>query len=188
MLILLKEKRDSKWRHYIFTKKGVIYTASGDTLLIFTPHNNEPPSSAFMTLDTRNGHLVLDADDTTGESAIFKGILPRNYAGGGITVYVHASATSATTGTIGWLIAFERVSDSQQDIDADGFAADQTITAGTVPATSGYVDILSVAVADGANIDSIAAGEGFRLKITRDVANDTAVGDAEVWAIELKET
>lgn len=162
--------------------------ASGDSLLIFTPQQNEPPTTNYATLDTRNSHPVLDFDTTTGESAVFKGIVPRNYAGGGITVYVHASLTSATSGTLGWLVAFERVSDSQQDIDADGFAGNQTITAATVPGTSGNVSILNVAVTNGANMDSIAVGEGFRLKITRDVANDTAAGDAELWAVELKET
>lgn len=130
----------------------------------------------------------MDFDTTTGETAFFSAVLPRNYASGGITVYVHYAATSATSGTIGWLIAFERIGDGSQDIDADGFASDQTITAVTVPATSGNVDIVNVAITDGANIDSIAVGEGFRLRITRDVANDTATDDAELVAIELKET
>jgi hypothetical protein len=162
--------------------------ATGNTLLIFTPLQNEPPSSNYATLDTRNLHPVLDFDDTTQETAIFRGVVPRHYAGGGITVYVHFAATSATTGTIGWDVSFERVSDSQQDIDSDGFATAQTITAGTVPGTSGHVDILNVAVTDGANMDSIAVGEAFRLRIRRDVANDTATGDAELFAVELKET
>lgn len=162
--------------------------ASGDTLLVFTPQQAEFPAANYATFDTRNNHLVLDYDATTGETAYFRGVLPRHYAGGGITVYVHAALTSATTGTLGWLIAFERVSDSQQDIDSDGFAADQTITAATVPGTSGHVSILNVAVSNGANMDSIAVGEGFRLRVTRDVANDTATGDAELWAVELKET
>ena len=162
--------------------------ASGNTLLIWTPLDNEAPTANFATLDTRNAHPVLDFDDTTGETAIFFGILPRSYAGGGITVYVHHAATSAITGTIGWLIAFERIGDGQQDIDSDGFAANQTITAATVPGTSGNVDIVNVAVTDGANMDSIAVGEGFRLRVTRDVANDNAVGDAELVCVELKET
>ena len=162
--------------------------ASGDSLLTFKPYDNEPPAATFATLDTRNGHPVLDFDTTTGESAVFSAVLPRNYAGGGITVYVHYSATSAVTGTIGWLIAFERIGDGSQDIDADGFAADNTLTAATGPATSGNVDIINVAVTDGANIDSIAVGEGFRLRVTRDVANDTAAGDAELIAVEIKET
>lgn len=162
--------------------------ATGNTLCVFTPLQNEPAATNMATIDTRNGHFVLDFDDTTGETAFFKGVLPRHYAAGGITVYVHASLTSAVTGTLGWLVAFERVSDSIQDIDADGFAADTTITAATVPGTSGHVSILNAAMANGAAIDSIAVGEGFRLRITRNVAGDSAVGDAELWAVELKET
>lgn len=162
--------------------------ASGNTLLVFLPQQNEPPSSNAATPDTRNGHYVLDFDTTTGESAIFKGVMPRHYGGGGVTIYVHYSMTSATSGTCGWLTAFERVSDSQQDIDSDGFASANTLTAVTVPGTSGHVDISNVAHTDGAQMDSVAVGEGFRLKITRDVANDNASGDAELWAIEIKET
>ena len=162
--------------------------ASGDTLCTFFPADNEPTTSNYATFDTRNNHLVLDFDTTTGETAFFTGLLPRNYAAGGITVYVHHAASTATSGTIGWLIAFERIGNAQQDLDADGFAGDQTVTAATVPATSGNVNITNVAITDGANIDSIAVGEVFRLRITRDVANDTAAGDAELVAIELKET
>ena len=163
--------------------------AAGDTLLIWTPLANEPPAANFATLDTRNSHPVLDFDTTTGGSAVFRGVMPRHYAGTtGVTVYVHYAMTSATSGTCGWLLAFERVSDSQQDIDSDGFASNQTLTAVTVPGTSGHVDISNVAITNGANMDSVAVGEGFRLKITRDVANDSATGDAELWIIEMKET
>lgn len=162
--------------------------ASGNTLLVFTPANNEPPATNYATLDTRNGHPCLDFDTTTQEAAIFTGILPRNYAGGGITVYIHYSMTSAITGTCGWDVAFERIGDAQQDIDTDGFAAAQTVTAVTVDGTSGNVDIVNVAVTNGANMDSIAVGESFRLRVRRDVVNDTAAGDAELLAVELKET
>ena len=162
--------------------------ASGDTLLIFTALHNSPPASNPATFDVRNGTPVLDFDATTQEIAIFLGVLPRNYAGGGITVYPHWAATSATTGTIGWDVSFERIGDSQQDIDSDGFATAQTVTATTVPGTSGHVDITNVAVTTGANIDSIAVGEAFRLRVRRDVASDDAAGDAELLAVEMKET
>lgn len=162
--------------------------ASGNTLLIFRPGDNEPPATNYATLDLRNGHPTLDFDTTTQETAIFTGILPRNYAGGGITIYAHWSATSATTGTVGWDVAFERIGNGSQNLDTDGFATAQTVTAATVPATSGLVAITNVAVTSGANIASIAVGEAFRLRVRRDVATDTATGDAELLAVELKET
>jgi hypothetical protein len=162
--------------------------ATGNTLLVWRAADNEPPAANYATLDTRNGHLVLDFDDTTQETAIFTGVLPRHYAAGGITVYLHWAATSATTGTVGWDVSFERIGAGSQDLDADGFAGAQTVTAATVDATSGNVKITNVAVTNGANLDSIAVGEAFRVRIRRDVANDTATGDAELLAVELKET
>lgn len=162
--------------------------ASGNTLLTFVAEEGRPPASGGATFDVRNNIACWDFDDTTGETVVFTGVLPRNYAGGGITVYLHWAATTATSGTGGWLVAFERIGDAQQDIDSNGFAADQTVTAATVPTTSGHVKITNVAVSDGANMDSITVGELFRLRVTRDVANDTAVGDLELYAVELKET
>ena len=162
--------------------------ASGDTLLIFAPHDDEPPASNFATLDLRNGHPALDFDDTVNESAVFSGVMPRNYGGGGLTVYIHFSMTSATSGDVDWDVAFERIGDQQQDLDADGFAGVNAVDNTTVPATSGLVDIVNVTFTDGADMDSIAVGEKFRIKVTRDAASDTATGDAELAAIEIKET
>lgn len=162
--------------------------ASGDTLLIFTPLGNEPPASNGATLDTRNGHPVLDFDDTTNESAVFSAVMPQHYAAGGVTGYVHHSMSSATSGDVDWDISFERIGDQQLDVDADSFAAVQSVDNTTVPGTSGNVDVVSIAFTDGAQMDSVAAGELFRIKITRDAASDTATGDAELHALELRET
>jgi len=162
--------------------------ASGDTLLVFTPQANQPPASNYATLDTRNNHLVLDFDDTTNESAVFSGVLPRTYASGGLTVYIHYSMTSAISGDIDWQVAFERIGDQVLDIDADSFATAQSVINTIVPATSGLVDIVNIAFTDGAQIDSLAVGESFRLKLTRDAVSDTAVGDAELVSVEIKET
>lgn len=162
--------------------------ASGDTLCIFMPYDNEPPSANYATLDVRNYHPCLDFDATTNESAVFSGIMPRNYAGGGVTVYLHYAMSSATTNTVDWDVAFERVGDQQLDIDGDSFADVNSVDDTTVPGTSGLVDIVSVAFTDGADMDSVAVGELFRLKVTRDAANDDAAGDAELVTVELKET
>lgn len=162
--------------------------ASGDTLVIFHPLQNEPPSSNPATVDQRNLHFVLDFDASTNETAIFSGVMPQHYGGGGVTVYIHYAMSSATSGDVDWDVAFERIGDQQQDIDSDSFAAVNSVDNTTVPGTSGLVDVVSVAFTDGADMDSVAAGEAFRLEVIRDAASDTASGDAELVAVEIRET
>ncbi|MEK9207067.1 MAG: hypothetical protein AAB922_01195 [Patescibacteria group bacterium] len=163
--------------------------ASTNTLIIWRAQDGRPPSANGATFDLRNVHPVLDFDDATDESVDFEGVLPRNYAGGGVTVYIHY-CDEAIAGVLLWQAAFERIGDGSQDIDADGFAATQSSASLTVPATSGNVDIASIAFTDGAQIDSIAVGEAFRLRINRDANNilDTLVGDANLLFVELQET
>lgn len=162
--------------------------ASGNTLAIFTPLHNEPPSANYATLDTRNGHPVLDFDASTNETAIFTGVMPQNYAGGGVTVYLHYAMSSAVSGDIDWDVAFELIGDADQDIDSDGFAAVNSVDNTTVPGTSGHVDVVSIVFTDGADMDSVLAGDAFRISVTRDAASDTAAGDAELVAVEIRET
>lgn len=160
--------------------------ASGDTILEFRPQDNEPPASNYAKITVVNGHPVLAFNDTTAQAAVFSAALPRNYAGGGLTCYVTHCADTATTGTIGWTIEFE--TSSGQVLGTDGFASAQTVTAATVAGVARTPTITNVAVSNGANMDSIAVGLSFRLRLTRDVANDTAVGDALFMVLELKET
>lgn len=164
--------------------------ASGNTLAIWTAVSNEPPASAFATLDTRNGHPILDFDATTDEEAVFRGVMPQNYGGGGITLKIHFMATSATSGNGVWQAAFERV--AGQDADSDGFAAFQASGQVAVNATSGIESIGTITFTNGAQMDSVVAGDEFRLKIRRDAdsttATDDAAGDLELKSLEIRET
>ena len=155
--------------------------------LQWTAMDNHPPASNYATLDTRNAHPVLDFDTSTQEAAIFAGALPPDYAGGGVTISLYCALTTATSGTVGWDVAFERIDASSLDLDADSFGTATTVTAATVPGTSGQVLKMSVNVSDGADMDSLVAGEAFRLRIRRDVANDTAAGDAELLRVLMVE-
>lgn len=155
--------------------------------LEWSPVHNEPPSANYATLDTRNNRPVLDFDSATQETAIFTGILPSDYAGGGVSVSIFCALSTATSGTVGWDVSFERTQASTDDIDSDSFAAAQTVTAVAVPGTSGQVLKMTVNVAEGAAMDNLAAGELFRIRIRRDVANDTAAGDAELLRVGLVE-
>lgn len=165
--------------------------ATGNTLLVFGPNDNEPPSSAYATLDTRNLHPTLDFDGATDEEAVFTAVLPAHYAGGGLTILSFWAFTSATTGSLRVQTGIERIDASSLDIDADSFAAFNS-AGGTAPGTSGQVIAVTTTHASGAEMDSLAAGEMFRLKIRRDAdgtsGTDDIATDAELIAVHVKET
>lgn len=163
--------------------------ASGDTLARYGPLHNEPTASNAATFGTRNQHPILAHDDTTNEYCMFSDVMPQNYAGTtGVTVYIHYAMATAVADTVDWDAAFELIGDQDQDIDADGFAAVNSVDNTTVPGQAGLVDIVSIAFTDGADMDSIDAGDGFRIKINRDAASDDATGDAQILFVEIRET
>ncbi len=166
----------------------VVFNSRIKTLTTFRPQQAESPASNFATFDTRNSHPVLDFDATTNECTNFTFIMPQAYSGGGVTVYIHYAMTSATSGDVDWNAAFERIGDQQQDMDADSFATAQSVIDTTVPATSGNVDVVSIAFTDGAQMDSCAVGESCRIQLCRGAAADTATGDAELVMMEMRES
>jgi hypothetical protein len=163
--------------------------ASGDTLCVFTPYAAEFPAATFPQLYLRNRHPVLGFNAAADEYCMFTGILPRNYAGGGVTVYLHITDANDTTVAHAsyWDVSFEAM--VAQDIDADGFAAVQS-SHGHPNGTSGIPVIVTITFTNGAQMDSVAAGGLFRVKVNRDANNgsDDWANDAELIAVEIKET
>lgn len=161
---------------------------ANDTLIVFTAANGVPPSSDLATIDTRNNHIVLDFDDTTSESIFFEGVLPNQYRGGGLEVIIAWMASTAVTGDVVWQASIERHEDDAVDLDSDSFAAANEATGATASA-SGEVQYTTITFNDGADMDSLAAGESFRLKIARDPddGSDDMVGDAELLRVEIRE-
>jgi len=91
-------------------------------------------------------------------------------------------ATSATTGNCRWGVQFE---DMNTDEDADSF--DTATEAHS--ATNGTAGIPTTTTITCTTIDSLVAGDFFRIKIYRDVSdttNDTMTGDAELIAVEIR--
>ena len=161
--------------------------ASNDTLCMFNALANMPPAANFATLDVRNTIPVLEFDKAAAaEYAVFIGVLPRHYAGGGITVQLTwMGDTGLTSGDVVWQTAFERMN---ADEDADAFVSAKTAT-GTANGTSGIVTNTDIAHSN-AEIGGLLVGEPFRLQIARLGSNgsDTMDGDAQLVAVELRET
>jgi hypothetical protein len=157
--------------------------------IFFTAPANEPPASSYATLDTRNSHPVLDFDAAADERAVFRAVLPSVYSGGGLNVKLIWAATSATAGNVIWRVVIERLNAGAVDLDADSWGPNVNGSAAATDSVSGETTETTIAVSDGANMDSLAAGEMFRLNITRvgTDGSDTMTGDAELLMVVVTE-
>lgn len=166
--------------------------ASGNILASFFPADNEPPASNYATPDQRNGRNVLDFDGATDEEAVFSGTLPPHYGGGGLTVAIEVAFTSATSGSGRLQADIERLQTGTLDIDADSFTGTFQSAGVTAPGTSGVTVIGTITFTSGAQMDNLAAGERFRIKIRRDAdgtsGTDDIATDMELVAVVITET
>ena len=166
--------------------------ASGDLLFALEASSGKTPTTtAAARMDRRgnDGHVVFDFNDATDVSLDFSGWMPNHYGGGGVTLTVGYMMSSATTNEVRIDAAFERHQDDAFDLDTDGLAAVQSVT-DTVPSASGEMGYATITFTDGAQMDSLAVNEHFRLRITRDADNvaDDASGDMELLSIMARET
>lgn len=163
------------------------YQDGGDaSQIVFTPAQNNPPSTIYATPDVRNSHPVLDFDATTSEEAIFPGVFWEDYAGENVTATIVWAASTATSGNVKWNVGFERLAADGVDIDADGFGTAQTAT-GAANATSGKLTYTTVTFTS-SQIAGLLAGEAFRLLVARHASDgaDTMTGDAEFLRVVLR--
>jgi hypothetical protein len=159
-------------------------TAGGTkTLQRFTPRDNQPPAASFATLDTRNSVAVLEFDAATQESAVFLGVISEGAnLTSGLMVRLWWMGDTATSGNVRWGAAFERTG---TDLDADSFDTTTEVTS-AASSTSGIEVVAEITCTA---IDSLAAGDRFRLRIQRvatDATNDTMTGDAQLTAVEVR--
>jgi hypothetical protein len=158
--------------------------------LILTPAANEQPTSSFATLDTRNVHPILAFTQGGNLCTVFSDFLPASYGGNGLTNTIVWAAVP-TTGNVTWSVAYEALAaealaPGSQDIDSDGFASAVSSSATAVPGTSGQLAYTDIATTSGAQMDSLAAGQAFRIKLCR--TDNDAGGDAQALRLVITET
>ena len=167
--------------------------ASGQSVAII--YQVTPTSANYATMDTRLGGStpgenvpVWDFDGATAEYLDFYGQMLSNYSGGGITLQLKFSLTT-TTGAVVWRAAFRRVADDAEDIDVSQTYDFNTVTASAAN-VAGEVKYTSITFTDGADMDSVVAGDMFILRVGRDPVNagDTITSDAELHYIVVTET
>lgn len=163
--------------------------AAGQTLFVWGPQSGSPPTSNFAQLDVQNDRMVLVFDPSTSWSSLFEGMIPRNYSGNGLTITIVWAAATATSGDVVWDICIERQQDGVDVVTSDSFTTVQTVTV-TTPGVAATYKYSTVAFTSGAQMDSLAAGEAFCIKVTRNAASgsDTMAGNAWLRKLELRET
>ena len=143
-----------------------------------------PPGSDAATMDARPGGStpaenvhVYDFDASSDEYLDFE-----CYAltAAGITITHEFMMSSATTGNIEIETALRRLDRSSEDIDAAHTYSYQSTGAEAVPGTSGVSKQVMTAHTTGAQMDNLAAGDRFILRVKRDTTvTHNASGDME---------
>ncbi|GEM_PF-2258669 len=155
------------------------------TLIQLRPQANEPPASAFATMNTRNSHPALRFNGNV--CAIWSFVMPNTYGGNGVTAELWVVSTETTNDT-DWDSSWERL-ETTQDIDADSFATAVSSDNNNNNATSGIPTKVSIAFTNGAQMDSCASGELCRFRVCRDDTGDTGGADTiDYLGGALKET
>lgn len=167
--------------------------ASGDTLFSFLPQQNEPPASAFATLDTVAGatgvRAVLDFDGAADETAIFSGYFPSHYAGGGVDVVIDYSTDGTDADAVEFEVSIESLQDNDdQDAGGADFGTATNIADTPQTNTANFLNRTAAGAISHANCGSPAVGDRMRLKVTRDISFATNTDDAQLHGIYVTET
>lgn len=158
------------------------------------------PATLYATFDTRPGGStpveavpVYDFDDTAIEYLDFYCRL-EGYAGGGLTITLDwtATDTTVTPHSCVWGAAIRRIADDAEDVDTSQTYDFNDASADQEASASGERSRATITFSDGADMDSLADGEAFILRVRRDPTNgsDNLTGDAELWhwTLAIKET
>jgi len=161
-----------------------------DTIALCTPQNamrtaTAPPNIVFVGTPAVQS---LAFDDTTDETEYWLGWMPEDYGSGGLTVEILWTIESTSGNNFGAEVGFARLEDGVTDLDAPGFAANN-VDAWEHNGASGVVNQDAITFTNGADMDSIGAGEFFLVRLVRDASVGTDLtGDVLVLGMVIRET
>ena len=95
--------------------------------------------------------------------------------------------TVTNTDAVVWAIQWQRI-DTSTDLDTDAFSNTVTATA-AASGTAGVPVITEITITGTANLDSLVAGDFYRVKISRDGTNasDALTNDACLVGVEIRD-
>ena len=143
------------------------------------------PSSNPATANSRNGHPVINFDDTIAEKVILSSVMSKTYAGGSISVDIDWVAETAIIGGVTWGVEVEASAPGGNDIDTDSFDTQQTGTS-TTNGSSGIITRTTITLTQ-AEADGVASLDSYRLRLQRVTGDggDTMIDDAQIIKISV---
>ena len=166
------------------------------SLVSFLPTDSNPTETLNATLSVALGASTpkeaiygIDFDDTTVEYADFVSAMPSSYMGGGVTITIIWTAAQNTNKGI-WSGAFRRIISNGTNLLTDAFTYDYNTTGDIDPATTvGKVKYSTMTFTNGADMDSVVAGDMFIFRIKRPAPSGTKItGDITIREIVISET
>lgn len=171
--------------------------ASGNILNAWGSQDGRPPGTLAAAFSILVGGSTpaesVPCVDFDGAGAVeymdYYGVLPPHYAGGGLTLTL-IWAAAANTNNVIWQAAIRRRADDAEDLDTSQTYDYNASAAATAPSAIGEESYDNITFTSGADMDLLAAGEAFILRIKRDSthASDTMTSDARLTELVLKET
>ena len=147
------------------------------------PTSNMPAPVVNQGTNFPVGGLAFDA--STQETCFFN-VSAQNYGSGNITATIEWYADTASSGgiTFGCSLAAITPNTDTQDIETKAFATENTASDTHLGTTGQRLHSFDVTIS---NLDSIAAGDSFALRLRRVPADgsDTMTGDAIVTRVIL---
>lgn len=176
--------------------------ASGDLLFTLPVGTLHPPATSGAAFTAIAGasspaeRFVVAAFDSTNVEYLDTDQLtmPPAYSGGGITVKVVTGASATAGGTAGYIYggAFRRVADDAEDLDTTAHTYEFNDCAAEIqpPSVVGETSVDNITFTNGADMDSVAAGDQFVFRVRRnsDHADDTLGEDTYLHAVLIYET
>lgn len=163
---------------------GTLDSNFSKTIGVLSPKEYEAPISGYTAnLSSRNGRPILNFSHDTGQSALWSSLIPYDaYLQSGLEFNAWWSCQS-TNGTVGWRVYLEKINDGAI-ISSDNFFGPYDIGTSSAPA-SGRIKKTSVPLTSG-DLNGISPGDIVRIKISRNIAADDAIGTAELHKVELR--
>jgi hypothetical protein len=175
--------------------------ASGDVVMIV--HQVQPPATSFAVLTMRAGgstttpseRIPVWAFDAASDEYLDFYCQLVGYGGGGLTFRIGSMAATATTGGALIALAIRALPDDTVDVDT-AYDYVPNFNEVRIPAASasGELTYDTITFTNGADMDNLATGQAFILRMRRRGSDNTATtgddmaGDWQLFGIYCTET